>query len=184
MFAPTRLGIHLIVGSQLSLQDGSEILLLLQNKVGYQNLCHLLTKGHRRSSKGKCKLSWQEVYHSNPGLIALWIGRSEPDAPPEGGPERVLEQLESAFEDRLYLLLTRHCRAEEVLREDRLRRLADRFDLPMVAAVEVLYHAPERRRLQDVLTCIREGVTLNTAGRLIQPNDQYALQNPDDLAKA
>ena len=179
----SQLGIHLIVGSQLSLQDGSEILLLVQNKVGYQNLCHLLTKGHRRSSKGKCKLSWQEIYHSNPGLIALWIGRSEPDAPPEGDPERVLEQLESAFEDRLYLLLTRHCRAEEVLWEDRLRRLADRFDLPMVAAVEVLYHAPERRRLQDVLTCIREGVTLNTAGRLIQPNDQYALQNPDDLAK-
>ncbi|MDE3256403.1 MAG: error-prone DNA polymerase [Gemmatimonadota bacterium] len=176
-------GIHLIAGSQVGLRDGSEILLLAQNRKGYGNLCSLLTDGHLRSSKGTCTLDLDEVCGRNPGLIALWIGRAGPEAPAEGGPEPVLEQLKTAFGDRLYILLARHRRAEEILREIRLRELADRFGLPTVAAVEVLYHTPERRRLQDVLTCIREGVTLSTAGRHIRPNDRHALTHPDDLAR-
>ena len=81
------------------------------------------------------------------------------------------------------MVLARHRRAEETLKEIRLRELADHFGLPTVAAVEVLYHAPERRPLQDVLTCIREGVTLPAAGRLIRPNDQHALKAPEDMAR-
>ncbi len=176
-------GIHLIAGSQIGLRDGSEILLLARNRKGYGNLCRLLTDGHLRSSKGTCMPGLDEVCRRNPGLIALWIGRGGPEAPEESGPEPVLERLKTVFGDRLYILLARHRRAEEILREIRLRELADRFGLPTVAAVEVLYHTPERRRLQDVLTCIREGVTLSTAGRRIRPNDRHALTPPDDLAR-
>ena len=188
------LDVHLIVGSQVSLQDGSEILLLAQNREGYARLCRLLTAGHLRASKGNCRVAWEEVCRHSPGLIALWIGGPEADleAAPGGvapirpgppAPGTVLEQLRAAFEDRLYVVLARHRRAEETLREIRLREMADRFGLPTVAAVEVLYHAPERRRLQDVMTCIREGVTLPAAGRLIRPNDQYALKGPEDMAR-
>ena len=172
------LDVHLIVGSQVSLQDGSEVLLLAQNREGYARLCRLLTAGHLRASKGNCRVSWQEVCRHSPGLIALWIG-----GPASPGSAPVLEQLRTAFEDRLYVVLARHFRADEVLKEIRLREMADRFGLPTVAAVEVLYHAPGRRRLQDVLTCIREGVTLPSAGRLIRPNDQYALKGPEAMAR-
>ena len=176
------LDVHLIVGSQVSLQDGSEILLLVQNREGYAQLCRLLTTGHLRASKGNCRVSWEEVCRHNPGLIALWIGGPGTAGSTLSGAS-VLEPLRAAFGDRLYVLLARHRRAEEALKEIRLRELADRFGLPTAAAVEVLYHAPERRRLQDVLTCIREGVTLPAAGRLIRPNDQHALKGPDDMAR-
>ena len=179
-----RLGIHLIVGSQVDLRDGSELLLLVQDQEGYRNLCRLLTGGHLRSSKGECRLGWREVCRSSPGLIALWgIPPPDPGSDSQTDAEPVLKRLQTAFQDRLYLLIPRHRRAEEVLREVRLRELADRFKLPTVSAVEVLYHCPGRRRLQDVLTCIREGVTLPAAGRLIRPNDQHALKNPDELAR-
>ncbi len=203
------LGVHLVVGSQVSLQDGSEILLLVQDRDGYAHLCRLLTAGHLRGAKGNCRVSWEEVCRHSPGLIALWIGGSgssgsgaagaspptsggacpAPDlsasSPPLTGttPAPILEPLRAAFKDRLYVVLARHRRAEETLKEFRLRELADRFGLPTVAAVEVLYHAPERRPLQDVLTCIREGVTLPAAGRLIRPNDQHALKAPEDMAR-
>ncbi len=177
-----RLGVHLIVGSQVSLRDGSEIVLLVRNREGYRNLCRLLTDGHLRSAKGEFKLEWREVCRSSAGLIALWGGRSHARSEAETGPEPVLERLQAAFEDRLYVLIARHRRAEEVLPEVRLRKLAHRFKLPTVAAVEVLYHSPQRRRLQDVLTCIREGVTLSTAGRIIPPNDQHALKSRRELA--
>ena len=119
-------GIHLIAGSQIGLRDGSEILLLAQNRKGYGNLCSLLTDGHLRSSKGTCAPGLDEVCGRNPGLIALWIGRAGPEAPGKGGPEPVLEQLKTAFGDRLYILLARHRRAEEILREIRLQKLAVR----------------------------------------------------------
>ena len=201
------LDVHLIVGSQVSLQDGSEVLLLAQNREGYARLCRLLTTGHLRASKGNCRVSWQEVCRHSPGLIALWIGG--PASPGSGttgstaygdraaasdrarvsgspaspGSGTVLEQLRTAFKDRLYVVLARHLRAEEALREIRLREMADRFGLSTVATVEVLYHTPERRRLQDVLTCIREGVTLPAAGRLLRSNDQHALKGPGDMAR-
>ena len=188
------LGVHLVVGSQVSLRDGSEILLLVQDRDGYAHLCRLLTAGHLRGAKGNCRVSWEEVCRHSPGLIALWIGGSgssgsgaagvgATSGTVTAGPAPILEPLRAAFKDRLYVVLARHRRAEETLKEFRLRELADRFGLPTVAAAEVLYHAPERRPLQDVLTCIREGVTLPAAGRLIRPNDQHALRDPEDMAR-
>jgi len=198
------LDVHLVVGSQVSLRDGSEILLLVQDRDGYAHLCRLLTAGHLRGAKGNCRVSWEEVCRHSPGLIALWIAAPGRDAGASSAPDLsasastlegaspapgfsasapILEPLRAAFKDRLYVVLVRHRRAEETLKEIRLRELADRFGLPTVAAVEVLYHAPERRPLQDVLTCIREGVTLPAAGRLIRPNDQHALKAPEDMAR-
>ncbi len=68
------LGIHLIVGSQITLQDNSVITLLAMNRAGYANLCRLVTKGRLRSPKGKCSVTWHEVADHAPGLIALWGG--------------------------------------------------------------------------------------------------------------
>tara|TARA_B100000029_G_scaffold389840_1_gene386457 strand:- start:169704 stop:172859 length:3156 start_codon:yes stop_codon:yes gene_type:complete len=180
------LDIHLIVGSQVSLQNGSDILLLAQNQEGYSQLCQLLTNGQLSSHKGECRVSWEEVCHHNPGLIALWIGESYPiksTFSENYNSTFILEQLKSNFEDRLYVLLARHHHAEEPLREIQLRELANKLRVPTVAAVEVLYHVPERRRLQDVLTCIREGVTLPEAGQLIRPNDQYFMKSMDDMKR-
>ena len=178
-----RQGIHLIAGSQVSLREGAEILLLARNQEGYRNLCRLLTDGHLRSSKGKCRPDAQAVCGRSRGLIALWIGSPDPGDSPQAASESLLEPFKAAFADCLYLLLARHRQAQEASREMQLRKLAERFKLPTVAAVEVLYHSPERRRLQDVLTCIREGVTLAAAGRLIRPNDQHALKSPEELAR-
>ncbi|MXW05084.1 MAG: PHP domain-containing protein, partial [Gemmatimonadetes bacterium] len=67
------LDVHLVVGAQVSLRDGSEILLLVQDREGYAHLCRLLTAGHLRGAKGNCRVSWEEVCRHSPGLIALWI---------------------------------------------------------------------------------------------------------------
>ena len=60
---------------------------------------------------------------------------------------------------------------------------AERADLALVAAAEVLYHTPERRALQDVLTCIGHGVTLATAGRVTKPNAEHDLKAPEAMAR-
>ncbi len=174
-------GVHFIVGAEMSVDDGTRVFLLAQDREGYRNLCRLVTKGRLRSPKGESEVSWDEVAAHAPGLLALWGGErsallGEPDPAPIAG------TLRDAFGDRLYALLARHRRAEEVPSERLLRARAARYGLPLVASNEVLYHTRARRPLQDVLTCIRHGVTLSNAGRRTKPNAEHDLKSPVAMA--
>src|SRR5687768_2935651 len=68
------LGIKIIIGSQVTVEDGSMIVLLAQDRGGYVNLCRLLTQGRLRSEKGESAVRWDEICAHAPGLIALWGG--------------------------------------------------------------------------------------------------------------
>ncbi len=176
------LGLRLIAGSQVTVQDGSVIVLLAQDRGGYANLCRLITAGRLRSPKGESAVTWEEVCAHSTGLLALWGGDRSLLAG-EADPTEVAGELREAFGDRLYGLLARHRRAEEVREEARLRERAARYGLPLVAATELLYHTPARRRLQDLLTSIRHGVSLPEAGRRLKPNAEHSLKAPDAFAK-
>ena len=171
------LGLHLVIGARMSVADGSSILLLAADGAGYAHLCRLISAGRLRSPKGQSVVQWREVCEHAGGLVALWGGEDsllvrEPD------PAFVARDLRDAFGDRLYAMVTRHRRAEEARQEQRLRERARRYGIPTAAASEVLYHQPSRRQLQDVLTCIRHGVPLAGAGRVIKPNAEHDLKSP------
>jgi error-prone DNA polymerase len=159
-------GIHLIIGSQITIDDGSTLLLLVESHEGYRNLCRLVTKGRLRSKKASSAVSWDEVAEHQTGLLALWIRQ---------GPLRLLRE---AFGSRVYALATRHRCDVNVQHERALRVEAARYDVPVVAGMEVLYHHRERRDLQDVLTAIRHKTTVRSAGRLLKPNAEFALRTP------
>jgi error-prone DNA polymerase len=172
------IGIHLIIGSQVTVGESpSPIILIAMNRTGYANLCRLLTHGRLRSPKGESRVNWQEIGDHQDGIIALWGGdgsliAEDPDPAP------VAELLKDAFGDRLYAVIARHRRAEEREGEARTILRARQYGLPLVAAPEILYHTATRRRLQDVLTCIRHGVTLSASGRRTRPNAEYGLKAP------
>jgi error-prone DNA polymerase len=151
------LGLQLIIGSQVTIDDGSMILLLAQDRCGYANLCRLLTAGRLRSEKGESVVTWDEVCRHAIGLIALWGGEQSMVAG-EIEPDGVAGNLRDAFSDRLYGMVTRHWREHEVAQETRLRERAKRYGFSLVASTEVLYHTPARRPVQDVLTAIRNGL--------------------------
>jgi error-prone DNA polymerase len=171
------LGVHLLIGSQITVEESSSIVLLASSHEGYRNLCRLLTKGRLRSEKGSSSVTWNEVAEHEKGLLALW-GSEESLLTKESEPKEVLALLKDAFGDRLYALAARHRRAEDVPLEKRLRERAARYGLPVVAGMEVLYHHRERRDLQDVLTALREKTTVRDAGRLLKPNAEYGLRTP------
>ena len=169
------LGLKLIIGSQVTVDDGSSIILLVEDRPGYANLCRLLTAGRLRSEKGESVVSCNEVCSHAAGLIALSDGESISAA---NGREAnaSIAQLCDAFGDRFYGVLARHRREEEVAVELRLRQCANRFAFPLVAAQEVLYHSVARRPLQDVLTAIRYGIPLASCGRKLKANAEHALK--------
>ncbi len=167
-------GIKLIIGTQITVNDGSTITLLAQNKQGYTNLCRLLTTGHRRAPKGESFIGWDDICQHSENVMALW-GGDQSLLTLKTGPKHVFDILYEAFGDRLYALVTRHNRSAEVREEARLRARAAQRALPCAAGLEVLYHTPERRDLQDVVTCIRHGITLADAGRHLKPNSNHSL---------
>jgi len=159
------LGLRLIVGSEVTVEGSASVLLLVRDRAGYANLCDLVSTGRLRSPKGTSSVSWDEVCARASGLIALARGA---DAP--------MGALREAFgADDVYALVARHRRADEVAPERRLRACAAAANVPIAAANEVLYHRPDRRKLQDVLTAIRHGTTLHGAGRRLKPNAEHHL---------
>jgi error-prone DNA polymerase len=174
-------GVTLLAGAQVTVDDGTTIVLIAQSREGYANLCRLLTIGRRRKPKGESSVAWAEVCAHERGVIALWGGETSALVR-EADADATAALLREAFGDRLYAMAARHHREIEIVEEARLRGRAARFALPVAAAVEVLYHTPARRELQDVMTCIRHGVTLDTAGTRIKPNAGHALLSADAFA--
>src|SRR5438552_13988235 len=60
-----------IIGCELSMEDGSILPVLVENRTGYKNLCELLTQAHLRSEKGKCAARWNELPQFAEGLVAF-----------------------------------------------------------------------------------------------------------------
>jgi error-prone DNA polymerase len=163
------LGIKLIIGSQLTLDDQSQLVLLAQNRSGYGQLCQLISTGRLRSPKGQSVLHWPELFEHTSDLILL-VG--DPKAFPH------LASLKAAFGDRLYLMIARHHHATERQQEAGFREQASQHRLPTVAVNEVLYHSPARQSLQDVLTCIRHGTNVFKIGHKTNPNHEHSLKSP------
>jgi error-prone DNA polymerase len=64
--------VRAIIGCELSMEDGSILPALVENRTGYKNLCELLTQAHLRSEKGKCAVRWDEMLQFAKGLVALF----------------------------------------------------------------------------------------------------------------
>ncbi|HUK42397.1 MAG TPA: error-prone DNA polymerase, partial [Candidatus Acidoferrales bacterium] len=176
------IGLKILIGAQVSIDDGSVLLLLVENRAGYANLCRLLTRGRLRSEKGESAVTWDEVCEHAAGLIALWGGDQSLIAC-EREPAEVIGQLREAFNDALYGMMTRHRREEEIVDEQRLRERATRYGFPLVASTEVLYHTPARRPLQDVLTALRHDNPVASCGRKLKPNAEHAFKTPYAFAQ-
>ncbi len=176
------LGVRLVIGAQVTLFDESEIVLLAQSRVGYANLCQLITRGRLRCEKGRSRVHWAEVCEHQEGMVALWGGERSAIAGDEE-PRQAARMLKEAYGARLHLMIARHRQAEEVTSEARLRARAKHYELSTVAATEVLYHHRGRRPLQDVLTCVRHGVTLASAGRRTHSNAEHELKSPHGFAR-
>src|SRR5262249_32089035 len=152
-------GIKLLVGTRLVTTDIVEALAYPTNRAAYGQLGRLLTDGNCRSKKGECHFGFAEVLAASEGqmLIAL-----PPDEITPAFIER-LTALARAAPGRAFLAGVHRYRGDEPRRLGRLEELGARVRTPLVAVHDLLYHAPERRPLADVVTCIREQCTLHHA---------------------
>ena len=176
--ASRRTGVRLIVGCRLDLLDNMSLLVYPTDKAAYARLCRLLSAGKRRGGKGKCHLDWDDVVTWNEGLIAVLLPDMADDVT-----ALHLRRVRDTFADRAYMALTLRRRPNDALRLHELNALAQRMKVATVATNDVLFHIPERRILQDVVTCIRHNCTIDDSGfRRERHADRY-LKPPHEIQR-
>ena len=167
-------GIRLIVGCRLDLADAPPVLVYPMDRGGYSRLTRLLTVGKGRAGKGKCALRWADLAAAAEGLIAVLC--AEPT-------EANIRRLKADFGDRGYVALTLMHRPNDAVRLRTIADTAGALGVPVVATNDVLYHAPGRRILQDVLTCIREACTIDELGHRRERSVVRHLQAPEEMLR-
>ena len=172
------LGMRLVVGCRLDLQDGPSLLVYPTDRAAYSRLCRLLTHGKQRAGKGACFLDWDDVVAHGEGLLAILLP-GEPDDTTAAD----LRRVQAAFGDRAYVALTLRRRPGDAVRLHLLEAMAQAAGVATVATGDVLYHAPHRRILQDVMGCIRGGCTIEAAGHRLERFADRHLRAPDEMAR-
>jgi len=171
-------GVRLVVGCRLDLTDGLSVLVYPTDRPAYARLCRLLSLGKKRGGKAKCRLDWTDLVAYGEGLIAVFL----PDQADESCALN-LRRLREAFGDRAYLALTLRRRPNDQMRLHELSTMATAMGVATVVTNDVLFHIPERRILQDVVTCIRHNVTIDDAGfRRERHADRY-LKPPEEMTR-
>ncbi|UAJ12714.1 error-prone DNA polymerase [Polymorphobacter megasporae] len=171
-------GVRLIAGSRVVLDDGRGLLLYPTDRPAWSRLSRLLTLGKSRAGKGGCTLGWSDVATWSDGLIAILL----PDLPGDATGRRLAE-LRAVFDRRAYCALTFRRRPDDMVRLHDLAAQAASAGVRAVATGDVLYHAPDARLLQDVVTAIREKCTVDALGFRRERHADRHLKTPDEMAR-
>lgn len=170
------IGLPLIIGSEIQIEDGPKLVLLVEDLAGYQTLCRLITRARRRAEKGRYQLLTEDLSEPLDGLLAIWITH-QPDADDEG------RWLRERFPERLWLGIELHRGPDDTLRLRQCQTLATRLNIPAVACGDVHMHARGRRALQDCMTAIRHHLPVAEAGRYLFPNGERHLRRNEELTQ-
>jgi len=173
-------GLKVLCGCRLDFADATpSVLCYPTDREAWGRLTRLLTVGQRRVKKGECRLTRFDLEAHGEGQLILVV-------PPERLDTRFeadLAALAGDFRGRAWLAAARPYGARDLVRLAALEAVAVRTGAPMVAVNDVLYHGPERRPLQDVLTCIREKCAIHEAGLRLEANAERHLKSPAEMAR-
>ncbi len=178
-----------ILGAELTLHDGSHLTLLVRDSTGWANLCALITTGRHNADKGDSRLPDGMLTDHTAGLIALsGCRKGQLSALLKAGKRDQAAQTAAAYRDQFgeghfYIELQYHYLPNDDWLNGELAALAQSLNIPLVATNNVHYAAPDRARLQHVLTCIRHNTTLDDGWMLLRPNAEYDLKSPDEMAR-
>ncbi len=176
--AAKKKGLTIIPACRLDLLDGPSLLAYPTDRDAYSRLSGLLTTGNLRAEKGKCHLYKKDVYEYARGLLLIALPPGTLNERFEYDPSfvKVLQEYREAFGTQLFLAASRSYQGDDAKKLYRLNQLAKQWSVPLVATNDVHYHHPDRRQLQDIVTCVREKCTIHTAGFHLHPNAERYLK--------
>lgn len=183
--AAKKAGIRIIPACRIDLVDGHSLLAYPTDVKAYARISALLTTGNLRAEKGACKLYKNDVYQHAKGSKFAVI------APPalneafdlEVSFTKDVKEYREAFGEDLYIAASKGYGGDDAKKLHRLHQLSKGLRTPMIATNDVHYHHPERRELQDIVTCVREKCTIYNAGFRLHPNAERYLKNNEEMLR-
>ncbi|MEO0636565.1 MAG: error-prone DNA polymerase [Pseudomonadota bacterium] len=184
-----RENMRLLVGARIDLLPtpaGTRLSVIVYptDRTAYGRLCKCLTAGKRSAPKGECHIALADLAAAaeDQALIAI-----PPDDPEDDTANRDFETLLDTLQREacagLWVALRHQYRGDDRKRMAATAAMAEAHDLPLLATNDVLYHHPDRRELQDVVSCIREGVLLEQAGYLLEAHGERHLKTAFEMAR-
>ncbi|WP_010161711.1 error-prone DNA polymerase [Sphingomonas sp. PAMC 26617] len=171
-------GVRSIAGTRVDLSCGRRLLLYPTDRPAWSRITRLLTIGKKRAGKGGCLLHWPDLAPWSEGIVAILL-------PHEADTENLaaLADLKTVYGARGYMALFQRRRPNDAVRIDALARQARAAGVRAVATGDVLYHAPDARLLQDVVTAVREKCTVDELGYRREVNADRALKAPAEMVR-
>ncbi len=168
--AAKKVGLQLIIGTEIQLVDGPRLVLLAPDANAYTEISRLITLGRRRCEKGTYQLNRSDLEAGQSHALAVWLpGTQATD-------QASARWLMQTFGQRAWIALElfyggadgRHCK--------RLQNLSEIFRMPLVACGDVHMHVRERFPIADTLAAIHLGTTLQAAAGELSPNNERYLR--------
>ena len=172
-------GLRLLVGSRLVPADAPEMLCYPTDRAAWGRLCRLLSLGKGRARKGECLLHFADILSHAEGQVFIVVPPPVLDADFASW----LRAAGTSLCGRLYVAGVRRYMPDDGERLTALQNLCAAAGVKMVAANDVLYHAPEVRALQDVMRCIRHGCAIEDAGLRLEPHGERHLKPTAEMAR-
>ncbi len=187
--AAVRAGLNPIVGSEITLADGSRLPLLVEDREGYRNLCRLITRMKLSAPKGEAAIAVDDLEPYADGLVCLTGGAHGPlvrclAAGRNDAASACLDRLVGIFgRSNCFVEVQRHLDRDQERVLQRLVALAHRAGVPLAASNQPLYARPGGRAVLDVLACVREKTDLDRAGRLLAVNEERGVKGARDMTR-
>ncbi|MCR9106698.1 MAG: error-prone DNA polymerase [Gammaproteobacteria bacterium] len=170
--AAKRTGIKLIVGSELHLEEGIQLLALAPSRSAYAELSGLISMARRRSPKGEYRVTLRDVIFHLKRCLIIWLPQDDNTTTRAYG-----LQLSRLCKERLWLGVSRLLGNDEIRHYQMLAQLAQELRLPMLACGDVRMHTAARKPLHDVFTALHHNTTIEQLGRRRLGNSQQHLRS-------
>ena len=183
------MGIHPIIGSEITLEGGYHITVLAENKRGYSNLSNLISESYRFSEHNNPELNFELFRQYSEGLIIL-TGCLKGEIPTllmQGksleAQIKTLEYLEIFGDENVFFEIQNNLVYGDMKRNRLLLNLALKNNIPTVATNNVHYHIQDRHKINDILVSINNDSNLDSGHKFHRPNDQYYLKSKAEMEK-
>ncbi len=175
-------------GKQGPHTQGYHLVLLAEDWTGYSNLCRLNSAAWLEGFYYKPRIDKEVLAQHSEGLIALsaCIAGEVPANILEGNPGAAAASLECYLDifgrDRFYLEIQDHGMEEQKRANREIVRLADEYELPLVATNDVHYLHQNHAQAHDVLLCIGTQSNLHDTNRMRYPGEEFYFKSGEEMA--
>ncbi len=176
---------RLLPACRLVFEEGLVLTVLPRDRMGWGNLCRMLSKGRLRVEKGSCSLRLPDLMAFGGGLEVLLHGPQHSQTQPRGADDWLqhAQAVTRRFGPACHLLIAPRYDGHDVQHFTRLTHLASQLGIPTIASATPLMHHGARRRLTDVLTCIRLGLKVEDLGTQAQANSEQRLRGESEMRR-